>query len=141
MVMEQEAIRRDWDDFKESNPEIAKWLGDAPQFKDDKYWKPLQAADMLAWLVRNRKRQEKGLPSQHLLLPFSCPMISFGWNESGLRNLAKKMENLKPYLTGTWRELRFLSFIDPDEGTSFTVTSSETDIDDYIRRRKKRRDR
>lgn len=143
-VIEKEKIRREWNSFKEANPEIEKWLGDEPQFKDDLSWKPLQAADMLAWLVRDTKRREKfGLaPGQLLPTPTGakpCPMISFGWNEQGLRDLRRKMDHLRPYLIGTWGQLRFASFIDPDNGTNFTIHHSESELDDFIRRRKKQK--
>jgi hypothetical protein len=99
-VMEQEEIRRDWGDFKRCNPEIEHLIGDKPEFKDDLYWKPLQAADLLAWLVRNKLRHDAGLPhcvdQPEMSINNKVPMISFEWNEEGLRYLRFKMECLKP---------------------------------------------
>ena len=142
-VMEKESIQREWASFKEVNPEIAHLLGDEPQFRDDMNWKPLQAADMLAGLVRdNRERVLKGLGHGTLLPRPSgtkdCPIMSLEVTESHLRNLRKQMENLRPYLTGTWGEQNFLSFLDPTDGHSFSVGSTDAAAERFFRQRGKK---
>ena len=143
--MEQEAVRRDWALFKKSNPEIEHLLGDEPQFKDDLYWKPLQAADLLAWLVRNKLRCEAGLPDfvdqPELSIHKQVPMISFGWDEKGLQELRFKMQNLQPVLVGTWGQWVFASFFDPEDGHFFTEVTSDEISKQWFQKQKKRKDR
>jgi hypothetical protein len=48
------------------------------------------------------------------------------------------LDDLKPYLTGTWGEWTFASFLDPTDGTSFTSVTSESQAEWHFRRNQKR---
>jgi hypothetical protein len=128
-VMEKEKIRREWEAFKSANWEIEQWLGDAPQFRDDLICKPLQAADMLAWLMRNKGVAGIEFPSKPPRTK-DCPIISFVWTEESLRDLARKMSEVQPYLTGTWGKWIFASFFE-ESGRSFSTVASQETIDRY----------
>ena len=64
--------------------------------------------------------------------------MSLEVTESHLRNLRKQMDNLRPYLTGTWGEQNFLSFLDPTDGHSFSVVSTDAAAERFFRQRGKK---
>lgn len=80
-----------WDKFKRMTPpELLKFMGDTPSFKDDKKVKPLQAADLYAWwLRRNIEEDVRGLPRT----PFpwkmkrEIPGLAVRWNYESLERV------------------------------------------------------
>jgi hypothetical protein len=136
---EREEIRKNWPLFREVNPEIAHLLGDEPQFKNDLDWKPLQAADMLAWLVRNKQRALAGLSHNADIpewkIPSSPGMMSLGISEERLRSITGQLD-VKVHSTLRWGQWTYMSFVDQD-GQIRTVGMAHDDIDRVIRKRKK----
>jgi Protein of unknown function (DUF3800) len=65
-VMEKLKVLGAWEDFKHGNwvaRGVKQRVGRMPSFQDDKVVRPLQAADMLAWVCRRRwLEQLQGLP-------------------------------------------------------------------------------
>jgi hypothetical protein len=116
-VIEKPRIIEAWDLFKAAAPVPRHLIGQTPAFQDDKRVLPLQAADIIAWVIRNRiQRASHGL--QQLQLPSrspgkpNCPTIGYSWNETMLREIRKEIEQEKP-LIASWGKFEFFSN-DPD---------------------------
>jgi Protein of unknown function (DUF3800) len=72
-VFDNEAEKKNtlkyWEPIKmNSAPEFAKWMGNAPVYRDDRTTPPLQAADLYAWWILKWERQ--GLEDWARDLPF-----------------------------------------------------------------------
>jgi hypothetical protein len=142
-VRQRDAIRDNWRLFKESNPKIEHFLGDEPKFKDDKLWKPLQAADMFAGLIRDvKERTIKGLGHGNLLpLPTGakkCRVLGFECTEERLIDLRRKVDAVVPYLTGTWGEYTLCCCFDPFDGESFSTVTTNAEAERFFRERVKK---
>jgi hypothetical protein len=72
-VMEQDKIAKGWESFKGlAKPEIRTRIGNFPYFLDDVKFKPLQAADLIAWWVRKLHTNE----------PDRVPRTEIPWKSS-----------------------------------------------------------
>jgi hypothetical protein len=49
--------------------DIAKFVGEAPSFRDEKDYLPLQAADLYAWQIRNHLLRNNRVPNQTIRIP------------------------------------------------------------------------
>jgi hypothetical protein len=75
-----------WDDIKRySRPEVRALMGDTPSFKDDAATLPLQAADMLAYWVREWEHQGSHGQLENMKFPWdrhkTIPGLSFRFDE------------------------------------------------------------
>lgn len=79
--------------------DVAKRIGSPPIFRDDKCFKPLQAADLYAWQVRNNYVRNKAIPKQTIIMPprreyrvlEPLPEISWFYSEEALVRLREHL--------------------------------------------------
>ena len=109
-VMQKDKVIGDWDIFKLAHPELLHLIGQTPAFRDDKCVKPLQAADMLAWIARKQAQNSlRGLAP--IRLPaFDCPTLEFIWNEKSLQDIRNEMRRTRPIITATWGQWTFSAY-------------------------------
>lgn len=110
-VMEKDKVIRDWDTFKLAHPELIHLIGQTPAFRDDKRVKPIQAADMLAWVARTQAQNRlRGLDPVRLPLRLDYPVLQFIWDEKSLQDIRDKMRRTRPIITATWGQWTFSGY-------------------------------
>jgi hypothetical protein len=95
-ITEKGRILKDWDLFKSTMQRDNKLIGDAPAFKNEEHVLPLQAADLIAWIIRaHAEDQSLGKERRPILSgrksKLNIPMVTSMWQARELENLKIEM--------------------------------------------------
>ncbi|MBZ9758420.1 DUF3800 domain-containing protein [Mesorhizobium sp. ESP6-5] len=105
-MMEKKKIRRDWDRYKSLLQAQKKPVGNMPVFEDEERVLPLQAADMMAWIIRaHAEDQFQGKERRPILAGkksrLNIPVITSMWQARELENLLFDMLIAAGVIRGT----------------------------------------
>ena len=111
-VGEMNRILSAWEEFKNLAPVPNNHLGSVPIFRDEKKFLPLQAADMLAWFIRQRTVDGLSKKPPMEIPRFKgrrdTPFLFFPYTKADLTNLFKELTQ-DPRMTfsfGPWRYIK-----------------------------------